>query len=627
MRFAYIDSNGNEVPIPSVDALALRIELGAITDDTQLFDASADEWAPAKSHEIYNTLRRSSGDDEGFVAPPPVTPPAVAAPSGLEGTDAEADAVAGGPAETTQEDAAPAEAPDPDPEPAEPEDSAGDVSGLTLSDSMADVAPVESAEEVEPALAESGAPDSGDGGLTLADDMVGGGGLTQSDAPAEPAGTNEDDLGFDALDLAPPPGADEPAEPILELAEEERVEEGEASGFDFGAMEGGLELEEPLDGGSGDGMMDFGGGLDTGAPDLGDDGDFGASEEPTPDFSGGMDLETAMEFDAGGFDGGGGGLDLEAPMSDFTPDDPPSWMEGEGAADGDVLDFSSVSGTADDEADPAGARERRTPKNKPSPPKHRRQRNLVGPLVGVVIVLAVGVGGYAAWPILSEQLANGGTGETPAVVLPPLSAELMPQMEVASRAALAGAFRDVVSGWNGSSRVAAPGTDWPGGRYMASASEYGVVQDFWSGMSELLGAARVISLAEFDAAVAEELAAQGITGADADAIRERADSGFVAATPARQEVWDRFAAVVDASLALHQFVVANEAGIEYVPASTATTNPVLEVDAATPEISAALDEMLGAVVDALADLGYRDVVSSEGLRAHLAGQLQATGVQ
>ena len=162
---------------------------------------------------------------------------------------------------------------------------------------------------------------------------------------------------------------------------------------------------------------------------------------------------------------------------------------------------------------------------------------------------------------------------------------------------------------------------------MASASQYGVVEDFWNGMSDLLGAARGISLADFDAALGAELSGQGIAGPDEAAIRERADSGFVAAAPARQAIWDRFAAVVDASLALHQFVLANEAGIEFVPASTATTNPVLEIDAATPEISAALDDMLGAVVDALADLGYRDVVSSEGLRGHLLTELQSSGIQ
>src|SRR5512134_1175260 len=74
MRFAYIDSHGNEVPIPSVDALALRIELGAIGPDTQLYDAQADHWAPASTHEIFHTLSRDSRGD-GFVAPPPVAPP------------------------------------------------------------------------------------------------------------------------------------------------------------------------------------------------------------------------------------------------------------------------------------------------------------------------------------------------------------------------------------------------------------------------------------------------------------------------------------------------------------------------------------------------------------------------
>ncbi|NNL31404.1 MAG: hypothetical protein HKO77_10290, partial [Gemmatimonadetes bacterium] len=78
MRFAYIDSNGNEVPIPSVDALALRIELGAIIENTQLYDAQADEWGPAHTHEIFHTLSRDAAAGDDFVAPPPVAPPPVA---------------------------------------------------------------------------------------------------------------------------------------------------------------------------------------------------------------------------------------------------------------------------------------------------------------------------------------------------------------------------------------------------------------------------------------------------------------------------------------------------------------------------------------------------------------------
>jgi len=74
MRFAYIDSNGNEVPIPSVDALALRIELGAINEQTELYDALADQWGPAHTHEIFHTLARDVEGNGGFVAPPPPVP-------------------------------------------------------------------------------------------------------------------------------------------------------------------------------------------------------------------------------------------------------------------------------------------------------------------------------------------------------------------------------------------------------------------------------------------------------------------------------------------------------------------------------------------------------------------------
>jgi hypothetical protein len=58
MRFAYIDSQGNEVVIPTEDALRLRIELGAIVETTSFFDGSADRWAPAGEHEVFHRLKR-----------------------------------------------------------------------------------------------------------------------------------------------------------------------------------------------------------------------------------------------------------------------------------------------------------------------------------------------------------------------------------------------------------------------------------------------------------------------------------------------------------------------------------------------------------------------------------------
>lgn len=72
MRFAYIDSQGNEVQIPSEDALRLRIELGAIVESTSFFDGEGAGWAPARDHEVYRRLRR---DLEGVADPGPVDSP------------------------------------------------------------------------------------------------------------------------------------------------------------------------------------------------------------------------------------------------------------------------------------------------------------------------------------------------------------------------------------------------------------------------------------------------------------------------------------------------------------------------------------------------------------------------
>ena len=80
-RFIYIDTKGKEVPIPTVDALALRIELGAIKEDTRLYDGAGDRWAPAGEHEVFRSIVREQQErTAGFVAPPPPAPAAGAPP-------------------------------------------------------------------------------------------------------------------------------------------------------------------------------------------------------------------------------------------------------------------------------------------------------------------------------------------------------------------------------------------------------------------------------------------------------------------------------------------------------------------------------------------------------------------
>jgi hypothetical protein len=584
MRFAYIDSNGNEVPIPSVDALALRIELGAITEETQLYDAQADQWGEAHTHEIYHTLARSSGAGDGFIAPPPVAPPPVAAPGAAESeSDTELDMadLAPTPAEpVVDEGAAMATGPE----------AAADL-GLTLAE-----APAPAEEE-----------DAASFGLTLAEP-----------SPAED-GTDDATLDFGGLGLAPPL---EPEAEVADMAPLDLDAQGGDVGagpdddalgpsFDFGGMEGSLELEGTFETPDPEPMsFDVAGGV----------GDMDAGGDA------GLGLETAMEFDSGGFQmDSGDAMELEKPMSEFTPGAPPTWMDPEEAdAQEDVLDLSSVSGEPD-AADGADARERRAPRTRPSPPKLRRQRSFAGPLIGIFVLVAFGVGGYTAWPLLSERLAGSGQPDEPAVFLPPISDAQMAQMRDAADGAFARTFADARARWASGGAVDAPPRDWLAGVYLANASDYAEVSTFWGAMGDWLDDVRSIGLAEFDEALAAQMAGSGVDGADA--IRERADSGFVAAVAERDAVYARMEALVDAAIRLHQFLEANQANIEHVPATSVTTDPVMEVRPASEQIGAALGDLLDAVTGSLGALGYRDQVTAQGLQARLLQMVQETGVR
>ena len=610
MRFAYIDSNGNEVPIPSVDALALRIELGAISEETQLYDAQADQWGPAHTHEIYHTLSRASESDDGFIAPPPVGPPPVAAPAPVEPSVTEP-LVAEPPAE---EDLAAAEIEELEAAVPETPEPLGAVDlGLTL----AEPPEIEDGEDggLDLDLSLSDGDAEHDAGLTLADPSPHEGGEVAVD-DEDASGLAMDFGGMDlapALDEAPDsasmdlasPGPDAAAPAGDDLAPE-------ATGtFDFGGMEGGLELEETFEPPDETPPMDLAG---------------GGTEEPVGDFGGDMELETTMDFGSGGFAmDDGGALDLEAPMSEFSPQDPPSWMGGDGASTGpgDVLDFSAVGGES--EAD-VPLRDRRTPKNKPSAPK-RPRRSLTGPLIGAVVVVAISVGLYATWPVINDRLRAGPEDAPQAVFMPPISAELMPQMRVAAEASLAAAFAGVRQEWASGGAVVAPPPDWLAGIYLARASEYEEAEVFWNGVGDLLDGARAIDLTDFDAAFAGDMSSRGVSAADAETMRARADSGFVAAAEAREATYVQLETLVDAALRLHQFLVANEANIAYVPASSVTTDPVLEVNPASEEIGDAMGELISAVTGALGALGYRDRVTADGLWGAVLQRIQDTGIQ
>jgi hypothetical protein len=145
-------------------------------------------------------------------------------------------------------------------------------------------------------------------------------------------------------------------------------------------------------------------------------------------------------------------------------------------------------------------------------------------------------------------------------------------------------------------------------------------------MADYLTAVRTVDLATFDAAYAAQAAVQGVTGNDEAVMRERADSGFVAAADARHRTYTTVQTLIEAAIGLHRFLVANEAQIEYVPASTVTTDPVLEADA-PPVIRDAMEELIDEVTRALGALGYREQVTASGLWSTVLADIQEVGIQ
>jgi len=563
MRFAYIDSQGNEVAIPSVEALGLRIELGAIGPDTELYDAQAERWGPAHTHEIYHTLSRDSSDEGGFVAPPPpvAPPPESPPPSG----------------------AAPAGEP-PAPSPPPPAERAPDTGKPKA--------------PAGPAAAAGFGEDLGFE-LTLADDVV------------RPAG--------------PPP-----AEPVAEReAEDESAGPGPTPPESRSAGEGGFDLDlgaldlEPT-------------ALDAKGPSPGPEAGLEASDEGVMDFSPGADA--------------GGGLELEPPFSVFSSEGPPAWLEQTGPAaeeDQDVMRFDAL---VDDEdagdapprrpTSPAivgreierpERRERPQPRSRPSPPRRMRRRSPLGFLGGVLMIAVVGGGSYLAWTtFLNMRAANepsaGGTAQRPAVVIPHIPEELVPVMRETGAAALDGMIAQIRRMPAQMKLQAEPRNDWLAGIYLANASQFPDIRAYWAGIGDFVDRARDEDTSLFHEQFQERLANAGITGDTAAMLLARADSGFLATRADRFEAYAEMDDLVNAALDLHEFLVRNEADIEYAPAAGGVSrDPVLEAVPVTKALGDQMWDMVDRITEAMDALGSLDRVTTDRLVSVLLDRIREAG--
>ena len=588
MRFAYIDSQGKEVAIPSTDALRLRIELGAIVDTTEFYDSSTDKWGPAVESEIYRTLKRElDGDEGGFVAPPP---PSFEAPTPVE------------------------------PTPAEPEPEEALDMGALAPDPVADA-------DEEPTL-EVGdlQPDAGDD-PAAADDLGSLGDLTFTDLPAEPSEDSAEESGgdldfsFGDLTVADDDDGDD------DDAEEDGAAETSGGGFDMG---------------------DFGdlGFADEEAPatdeaprwnvaeEFGDGGpsdSFGQDAEPAPTDENLVTDDLMAGFDAGDALGGGeetaswladdepvadtsSGADEEAPRRRPVPDDLPS------------RDDLPNRDSSDDRDDLSERPKRRGP---PPPPRKLTKSGGgggAGKMIGLVVVMAVvGAGGWFGYQAIA---GGGGAPEEPAFDLPEIPANLEPDL----RQFAARASSDMVARMQElPQRTAipdAPPQGWLLGDYLANASTYPTLVEYWNAYSALLRELRATDEDIFVEAFEARLAEANLTATNTSLLTERGVAGFEAADRDRALVYDQLQAVVDAALELHRFLVENEENIDYEPASGGLSrDPILEAVPVTEDLRMEMREQIQGITEALDYLGFNDRIDTDALLAVFFEKLEVTGIR
>ncbi|HSM03536.1 MAG TPA: hypothetical protein VK858_02895 [Longimicrobiales bacterium] len=592
MPFIYIDSQGREVKIPSVDALRLRIELGAIRDQTQFHDENTGRWAEAVDHDIYRTLKRElDALESGFVAPPPpapsespgASPPAPERPATPPPADSVDEAVTSEPTPSGLDvsgsdpgdgDSGSGTLPGAEADPADP--LAMDL-GLTPPEVLRQPDPDPPAPETA-ATEEDDEEDDGFGTGPLWDDDPDLG-TEEPAAPASPAVESTEGVGAD-----PEPGS-APRESFVASAEEElmgSVPESSGAGVD---ADPGLSLEpslaesfdakpiQPVDGAVSDGLDDVPSWMETPA------------EEP-------------RESAGGPSDGWGGAVPVDAPADDWT---------------------------AAPQPEPA-------PRPRSAPPPRTltkaRSPGAQGVAGLVLMVVVLGAAAFFGWRYAAPLLGGAGGGDEPEVALPALDEALRPQMEELAGRAVSGLSRGLLALPERRGIPGEPTRDWLAGIYLANASDYPNVPAYWEAVREWTDAAQAAELNLFREAYRSEVDGAGLDAPDAEAVRNRGLAGFQAAGTDRRAVYDQLRAVADRSLALHEFLVMNEDQVAYEPAGSGVSrDPVLEAVPANEVLGDAMWDRVGSITNALDALGYLDQIDTDRLLGAFLEKLEASAVR
>lgn len=627
MRFSYIDSQGKEIEVDSVESLALRIQLGAIQPETRMYDAVADRWAPAEEHPVYRSLSRGEEiDDEEVVA---IGEEAAAAVE----ERGEEEPIEAGESEEPAESEEVAESEEPEEsEEAERSGEGGDAEateeeGEPVQEEREEVpgAP-EEGEPPEEEFPEKGSPEKGSPET----------GSPETGSPAEPS--EQGPLG---LDFEVSPTGDE--------IEEDGAGPGDPGVTEQPAEEPSPEPGEPDSGVAAEATEPAEGEIDPGAPGPGGaapvDGE--SVESTAPDW---LDEGEALwqEAEGGGTgeereDEGDAGTDhIDALEEDLA--DPrrkmPEWAVGTPEPE-EREEEASVSSESPRES-PRPGRSVESPA--PRRPVHWDERRRAGvrrsrfvrfaQAAGLVLI----VGAVAAYFLLGqgEEVESGEPGEE--VAEPPVPVEQWTAMATAADRAWSDVLDEFQSAIPGYGLPFRPPGMWLDGIYLSNASDYPEVVDYWNEVEETVDALRAresdLYFQYLNRHLERMAAGSGDAAAGSASIPAEAAQRLVTlareeyerSAAARDSAYQQLRDVARASLALHELLVAREEDIAYEPYSDpqVSRDPVLEAVPVDSVLRVEMNAALDRVIASINDNGIPRPITTSALFNHLLTELAGT---
>jgi hypothetical protein len=238
---------------------------------------------------------------------------------------------------------------------------------------------------------------------------------------------------------------------------------------------------------------------------------------------------------------------------------------------------------------------------------------------------AVGYGGWYAWQRYGDRLVPAPA--RPEVVIPEIPSELEPPMREIAETSLVRMFERIAGRAFPEGAPDQPSEDWLAGIYLGNASDFPAVATFWTDIRRFADRLVAEEAAVFHDAYAALADSSDVAPEAVPLIVERADSGFLATQDARAETYGLLGALADASLALHEFLLANEPDIQYTPARGFAGNPVEEAVPATAEIGDEMWALVEQITNALDRLGTLDRVSRDRLNAVVLERIRETGIR